>query len=97
MTARSGQLHGAAERKAEEKEVEALAEEFADNESEKQALALKCMPLMLEMAAACKVDRPEVGLSSIGTKECQDGCGTDKMVADRMAADRAANDKAAAE
>ncbi len=97
LTSRAGQLHGAAEEMAEVKEVEVLAEEFADNESEKQALALKCMPLMLEMAAACKMGRPEVGLSSIGTKECQDGCGTDQMVADRMAADRAANDKAAAD
>ena len=96
LTARSGQLHGAAEKKAEE-EVEALAEEFADNESEKQALALKCMPLVLEIAAACKMDRPEVDLGSIGTKECQDGCSTGKMVADRIAADKAANDKAAAE
>ena len=97
LTARSGQLHGAAEKKTEEKEVEALAEEFANNESEKQALALKCMPLMIEMAASCKMDRPEVDLGSIGTKECQDGCWTDKMVADRIAADKAANDKAAAD
>ena len=44
LTSRSGQLHGAAEVKAKVKEVEALAEDFADNESEKQALALKCMP-----------------------------------------------------
>ena len=97
LTSRSGQLHGAAEVKAKVKEVEALAEEFADNESEKQASALKCMPLMLEMAAACKMDRPEVDLGSIGRKECQDGCSTGKMVADRIAADKAANDKAAAE
>ena len=97
LTARSGQLHGAAEKKAEEKEVEALAEEFADNESEKQALALKCMPLMFEMAAACKMDRPEVDLGSIGAKEGQDGCWTDKRVANRIAADKAANDKAAAD
>ena len=91
------EMDAAAEKKTEEKEVEALAEEFANNESEKQALALKCMPLMLEMAAACKMDRPEVDLGSIGRKECQDGCSTGKMVADRIAADKAANDKAAAE
>ena len=44
LSARSGQLHDAAEKKAEGKEVEALAEKFADNESEKQALALSACP-----------------------------------------------------
>ena len=58
---------------------------------------MKCMPPMLEMAAACKMDRPEVDLGSIGTKECQDGFWTDEMVAGRIAADEAAHDKAAAD
>lgn len=78
LSACSGQLHGAGEKKAEEKEAEALAEEFADDESKKQqALALKCMPLMLDMTTACKMDQPgNVDLDSICAKECQDAVKT---------------------
>ncbi len=46
-----------------------MSEELADDESEMQAL--KCMPLMLAMAAECSLDRPEPDFDTICAEKCQ--------------------------
>ena len=69
LSACRGQLGGAAEKKAEEKAADALSDELADDEQAAQAT--KCMPLLLQMVATCKMDQPEPDLDSICAQDCQ--------------------------